>query len=940
MLVSRRRIFCLLLNCLMVLLSKPVLVSSSEPLANATQPSSLFYEDEIQPIFQRHCVECHNEKNRKAEFDLTTTANLLKGGESGPGLVAGKPDESLLFEYLHDGQMPPEGSKPLSQRELEKVRQWIHAGLKFKISPQVISSTLSQHNIQPILYRRCVMCHGPEYQEGGLDIRTKASMLTGGKAGSAVVIGKPDESLLIKYVVEKICPPKAEISRAGIEPMTVEELSTLKKWIRQGLPEIKVEVENFSLDQDPLVSKADRQFWSFQPPQQSAPPKVAHTELVKNPIDAFLLRKLEAQKLSYAPEADRRTLIRRATFTLTGLPPTPEEVRTFLDDNSEHAYETLIDRLLESPRYAEKWGRFWLDLAGYADSEGKRSADLIRKFAYRYRDYVIQAFGEDKPYNVFLTEQLAGDELVDYTNPKNAVPEVIEKLVATGFLRMAPDGTSANPVNRVSDRMEVISDELDVLYRGVLGLTMNCARCHSHKYDPIPQRDYYRAMAIFKGAYDEYDWMTPQPFSNQWKRARSRFLTLIPEQEQQEIKRHNAPIEKQIAEVKTKLKSKDIPKKEKKSLDKKLKTLTASLKSPTLIRALWDRGRPSPTYIYRRGDETQPTRLVQPGTPSVIDDGISPYHIKPMKQTNSKTGRRLAFARWLTQPDHPLTSRVIVNRIWNKHFGNGIVKSIDNFGALGTPPSHPELLDWLAVNFVKQGWQFKKLHRIIMTSQAYRQSSSITPLHQKTDPENRLISRMPLRRLEAEELRDSLIFTAGQLDETPFGKPVDVDVRPDGLVTSKRTDKGWRRSVYVRHRRKEMPTFLEVFDLPQMNPNCTTRKNSTVVSQPLLLVNNQLVYQLANLFAKQVRARVGNDPQKQIVAAYQLAFQRDPLPLEREIALASLRQLNQNQISTEPLIASKPESTSNQNQINKTAHDGLSDYCHVLLNSAEFLYID
>lgn len=941
MVVSRRILFCLLFNCLIFLLTRASDVYSVETPSKSAQPSSILYEIDIQPIFQTHCVKCHNTKSRKAEFDLTSPASLLKGGESGPGLVKGKPEESLFFEYLHEGQMPPEGSKPLSKQELAKIRQWILSGLKFQKSPEAHSpAPLTQHDVLPILYRRCVMCHGPEYQEGGLDVRTKTKMLAGGKAGPAVIAGKPDESLLVKYVVEKTCPPKEEISRAGIEPMTVEELATINKWILQGLPEVKVEAENLTNDQDSLVSKEDRQFWSFQPPQQAAPPTVIHQKLVKNPIDAFLLQKLEAQKLSYAPEADRRTLIRRATFALTGLPPTPEEVRDFLADGNEQAYEMWIDRLLQSPRYAEKWGRFWLDLAGYADSEGKRSADLIRKYAYRYRDYVIRSFGEDKPYDVFLTEQLAGDELVDYANPQNATPEVIEKLVATGFLRMAPDGTSANPVNRVSDRMEVISDEIDVLARGVLGLTMNCARCHSHKYDPIPQRDYYRVMAIFKGAYDEYDWMTPQPFSNQWKRARSRLLTVIPEQEQQEIDKYNAPIQKQIAELKTKLKNKELSKKEKKTLGKELKKLNTSLKTPNLIRALWDRGRPSPTYIYRRGDENQPTRLVQPGTPSVIADGISPYHIEPVKQSTLKTGRRLAFARWLTQPDHPLTSRVIVNRIWNKHFGNGIVKSLDNFGALGTPPSHPELLDWLAVNFVKNDWSFKQLHRLIMTSRAYRQSSSVTPIHQKHDPENRLISRMPLRRLEAEEIRDSLIFTAGELDETPFGPPVDVEVCPDGLVTSKRTEQGWRRSVYVRHRRKEMPTFLEVFDLPQMNPNCTIRKNSTVVSQPLLLVNNKLVYNIADLFAKQVRIQAGDDPKKQIEAAYQLAFQRNPLPEEREIALASLQLLNQNQQSTAPLVAPKPKQVKNQKQASESAHDGLSNYCHVLLNSAEFLYID
>lgn len=924
--VSRRKYFCLLLNCLLFSFQGSQVADSAEKTSPTTASSPLVYEDTILPIFQAHCLKCHNTKNRKAEFDLSSTAALLKGGESGAGLVAGKPDESLLYEYLHDGQMPPEGSQPLSEKELQLIHKWITQGMKFEQNPQVTTEALlSQHDVLPILYRRCVMCHGPEYQEGGLDVRTRADMLKGGGAGAAVITGKPNESLLVKYIVEKTCPPKAELSRAGIEPMTAEELSTVKDWIAQGLQVVKEEPLDFDNGQDPLVTKEDRQFWSFQPPQQVELPQVEHQSLVKNPIDAFLLRKLEAKQLTYSPAADRRTLIRRTTYVLTGLPPTPEEVQSFLADNRSQAYERLIDRLLESPRYAEKWGQFWLDLAGYADSEGKRSADLIRKYAWRYRDYVIRSFGEDKAYDVFLTEQLAGDELVDYGNPENATPETIEKLVATGFLRMAPDGTSANPVNRVSDRMEVITDEIDVLSRGVLGLTMNCARCHSHKYDPIPQRDYYRVVAIFKGAYDEYDWMTPQPFSNQWKRARSRLMTVIPQQEQTAIDAHNAPLEKQIAEIEAKLKDKKLAKDQKKSLEKQLKEVKSSLKTPPMIRALWDRGRPSPTYVYRRGDENQPTRLVQPGPPSAIADGISPYHIEPVQQTNFKTGRRLAFARWLTQPDHPLTSRVIVNRIWNKHFGTGIVESLDNFGALGTPPSHSELLDWLAVNFVKKGWSIKQLQRLIMTSQAYRQSSAVTPLHQKSDPENRLISRMPLRRLEAEEIRDALIFTADQLDETQYGEPVDVELRPDGLVTSKRTAAGWRRSIYVRHRRKDMPTMLEVFDLPQMNPNCTERKNSNVVSQPLLLVNNRLVHDLADHFARRVRAEAGEDPRQRIELAYQLAFQRAPKPAETELALKSIQLLS---MPGEEGTKSKP------------VQNGFTEYCHVLLNSAEFLYLD
>ncbi|MCA9021390.1 MAG: DUF1549 domain-containing protein, partial [Planctomycetaceae bacterium] len=410
--VSRRTFFYLVLSSLLVSFSESQRSYATEKTSPSASSSPLVYEDTILPIFQARCLECHNTKNRKAEFDLSSPAGLLKGGESGVGLVSGKPDESLLYEYLHDGQMPPEGSKPLEEKELQLIHKWIAQGMKFKQNPQATAEEqLTQHDVLPIFYRRCVMCHGPEYQEGGLDLRTKADMLKGGKAGAAVITGKPDESLLVKYIEDKTCPPKAEISRAGIEPMTAEELATVKDWITQGLKVVNEEPLDFSNDQDPLVTKEDRQFWSFQPPQQAEPPAVQQQSLVKNPIDAFLLRQLEAKQLTYAPEADRRSLIRRVTYVLTGLPPTPEEVQAFLADDKPQAYERLIDRLLESPRYAEKWGQFWLDLAGYADSEGKRSADLIRKYAWRYRDYVVRSFGEDKPYDVFLTEQLAGDEL-------------------------------------------------------------------------------------------------------------------------------------------------------------------------------------------------------------------------------------------------------------------------------------------------------------------------------------------------------------------------------------------------------------------------------------------------------------------------------------------------------------------------------------------------
>ena len=551
---------------------------------------------------------------------------------------------------------------------------------------------------------------------------------------------------------------------------------------------------------------------------------------------------------------------------------------------------------------------------------------MIRPYAYRYRDYVIRAFNNDKPYDTFLVEQLAGDELVDYANAATLSPEVIEKLVATGFLRMAPDGTSADPVNRFSDRVEVIADEIDVLGRGVMGLTMQCARCHSHKYDPIPQRDYYRLVAIFKGAFDEYDWLTPQPFSNQWKMAKRRHLEIAMPDEMDALAAHNAPLNEKIDTLKAKQQvEKD--KKKAKQFDKAIKKLERQRRTAPRIRALWDRGRPSPTYVYRRGVETQPGRLVSPGVISALPNGTEPFVVKRPQHSSPKTGRRLALAKWLTQPSHPLTARVFVNRIWHRHFGTGIVASLDNFGKLGTPPSHPELLDWLAIQFVDSGWSVKALHRLIMTSTAYRQISTVAELNERIDLENRLVSRMPMRRLTAEEVRDSILYVASRLSERPFGEADPVEVRKDGLVTSRALQGGWRRSVYVRQRRKEMPTILETFDLPQMNPNCTQRMDSTVVSQPLHLLNNKMIYDLSRSFAERIEREAGLPNEMKVARAWLQAYGRFARDDERKTSTTVLEQLTR-QWQQQGL------------DDRQAAHYALADFCHVLLNSAAFLFVD
>ena len=642
--------------------------SSATPRSRPIPPVPSFEKD-VRPLLDAKCARCHGGKTKKADLDLSTPAGVLKGGESGPAVVAGKPEKSLLYEKVHKGEMPPAKKDALAPAEIETLRRWIADGAK--MPPGSAEAALTQHDVIPIMLRHCTACHGRHKQEANLDLRTPAAMLRGGKSGPAVVPGKPAESRVVQRVAAGQMPPPTRLVEACVKPVEKAELDTLTKWITAGAPVVDVKPDVATTTPDTLVTDKDRDFWAFRPPQAVKAPAVRDTSRVRNPIDAFILAKLEAKGLTFAPEADRATLMRRAYYDLTGLPPSPEEVKAFLADNAPDAYEKLIDRLLASPRYGERWGRYWLDLAGYADSEGKREQDLPRPYAWRYRDYVIRSFNADKPYDRFLLEQLAGDELTDYERAKVITPELYDNLVATGFLRMTPDATWANITGFIPDRIEVLADEIDVLGSAVLGLTMKCARCHTHKFDPIPHRDYYRLVAVFKGALDEYDWLKPEirpgigPESIDV--APPRLLSFVTNAERRRWEANNLelrPGQKQEPEPK--------------------------------IQAVWDRGEPSPTYIYRRGDYLLSGALVGPGVPSVLTDGKTPFEVRAPWPGAKQTGRRLAFAKWVTQPTHPLTARVMVNRIWRHHFGTGIVPTLANFGKTGIPPTHPELLDWLA----------------------------------------------------------------------------------------------------------------------------------------------------------------------------------------------------------------------------------------------------
>ena len=986
----------------------PTLKASEGSESTDPQPAAQVFEKDILPILERKCLTCHGEKVRKSELNLSSQVGLKKGSSSGPVLIPGKPDESLLFEVVHDELMPPsKTTEPLTPEEILQLREWIAAGAAFAKPDVSTESVITEREISQIMLLRCAVCHNGRVKEGGLDLRSRASMLTGGKSGPAINLEQPSQSLILKRIHAGEMPPLRRLASASVKVIEKAEIEAVTKWIETGAPSAPGRSESETGESESEVTDEDKQFWSFKSPVPPNIPEVASLQRVRNQIDSFILEKLEKVGLSLSPDADRRTLIRRATFDLIGLPPTPADVASFVSDSDPNAYEKLIDRLLESRHYGERWGRYWLDLAGYSDSDGVNAEDPIRHYAYRYRDYVIRSFNADKPYDQFLLEQIAGDELVDYEHAPEVTEEIYDKLVATGFLRMAPDGTYNGLTNFVPDRLDIIASEIDVLTSSVMGLTVKCARCHSHKFDPIPHRDYYRLAAVFKGAFDENDWLRPSKANEDFP---LRGLKYVPASEKEaweaeqkmlkgQIESLQATLEARQRELVTvqldkylpqlpqilhdDLRSAALASRDKRTevqkylvskfekmlqidsdslqeLDpefkalaqssfKQIKSLKAELKpNEPFIQALWDRGEPTPTYVLRRGNYLAPGKEVDPGVPAVLSDSRTPFVISPPWENSKKTGRRLAFARWLVNPQHPLTARVMANRIWKHHFSTGIVKSLDNFGRAGQLPTHPELLDWLSIQFVERGWSIKAMHRLMMTSSTYRQQSMITAEHSKMDLDNRLLSRYPLRRLEAEVLRDSLLFVSGKLDETPFGPAERVERREDGLVTSVGSEKGWRRSIYVLQRRSQASTILEDFDLPQMAPNCGERSVATVAPQALHLLNNKMVHDWAEAMAVRILNEVGLDRDSQVKRAFELSLGRQPDAAEKEVVTQSFDELAAKWKASLPAVElpasqlASPNSGESVNQPHgeKLALHTLTNLCHALMNSAEFLYVD
>jgi hypothetical protein len=651
----------------------------------------------------------------------------------------------------------------------------------------------------------------------------------------------------------------------------------------------------------PAIADEDRRFWAFQSPRRPAVPSVKATEQVRNPIDAFLLAKLEPSGLSFNNEASREVLLRRLCFDLVGLPPTPEQLAEFLADARPDAVERLVDRLLASPAYGERWARHWLDMAGYADSDGYLAADRLRPEAWRYRDYVIQSLNDDQPYDRFVTEQLAGDELSDWRRVDKLTADMARQLTATGFLRTASDPTYPG-YTEPNEIHQVISDTIQIVGSTFLGLTVQCARCHDHKLEPISLRDYYSLRAVFLPALDP----------GRWQPSEVRGIRMAQEKELVAILEHNRQVDefnKQQLNAKGEFRKK---------LNAKLTTLALGVNPqkkpvPPLLRGLMDLDGKCPEgRILRRGDCNKPGAVVAPGVPEVL---TPPGFQLPAKAGYKTSGRRLALARWLTDPAHPLTARVEVNRMWAHHFGRGLVATVANFGRSGARPSHPELLDWLATEFVRSGWSRKAMHRLMVTSAAYRQSSALDPVRATADPKNDLLSSWRPRRLEGEVVRDSMLAIAGKLNPKRFGSPTPVAAKGDGSVGTADDAQGNRRSIYLIVRRSQHLTLLDLFDVPMMEVNCPERNVSTVPLQALALIHSPFSERNAAALADRILKTAPADDGARIVYAFRLAFSREPRPAE----VARIRSFTK-------AIGGEPRSAWSQVAL-------------VLFNSNEFLYV-
>jgi hypothetical protein len=730
-----------------------------------------------------------------------------------------------------------------------------------QLTPQ--QTQFFENEIRPVLAGSCFRCHGPEKQRSQLRLDSRASILAGGESGPAAVPGKPDDSLLIKAINYRDLemPPGKRLGK--------KEVAALTAWVKMGVPwpgAAAVEVQT-PRPQGVKVTDEDRKFWAFQPITRPMPPPVPG-RLSDNAIDAFIFHKLAEKGLRLSPPASRRELIRRAYFDLIGLPPTPEEVDAFVADPSPGAYETLIDRLLAMPQYGERWGRHWLDVVRFAQTSGYER-DSEKPESWRYRDYVIKAFNEDRPYDRFVREQLAGDELTPVSD---------DALTATAFYHLGV--WDDEPDDKRQAEFDELDDMLATTSNAFLGLTLGCARCHDHKFDPIGQEDYYSMLAFLRNI---------KLYTNNKKEADTTMF---------------------------------------RKLAGGGRTLAVHEFGPV----------PKPTPMLIRGSAATAGKEVTPRFLPVLCKSDQAAIARAATPSAKSTGRRRVLADWIASRENPLTARVIVNRLWHYHFGRGLVATPSDFGHTGVAPTHPELLDWLASEMMDGGWKLKRIHKIIMLSQTYRQSSRMNdPKAAALDPGNALLWRQNLRRLEAEAIRDTLLAVSEQLNLKMGGRGVFPKLSQEVLSTQSRPGLGWdnsspeeqaRRSVYVFVKRTLSVPLLETFDMASADTSTAARTTTTIAPQALLLLNSSFMDEQAAALSARLLKENGHDPQANVRRLFRLAFGRPPTSGEMSVALGYL-----DRMRARPSAGPSPDREA-------AYRHALTMLSKVVLNLNEMVYVD
>lgn len=735
-------------------------------------------------------------------------------------------------------------------------------------------------DIKPLLARKCFGCHGPGLQQSHLRLDRRSDALRGGESGvAAIEVGKSATSLLIRYVSGT--DPKLVMPPTGPR-LTAAEIALLREWIDAGAEYADVSVSD-APKVDPRLAH-----WAFHAPVKPVVPAVKNRSWVKNPIDAFVLSKLEAKGWRPAARASDADLLRRVYLDLTGLPPTVAEQDAFRGN-----WDELVRTLLARPSYGERWGRHWLDVVRYADTNGYER-DAVKPQVWKYRDYVIRSFHEDKPFDRFVIEQMAGDELAELSP---------ETLVATGFHRLGPwDDEPADPME---DRFDQLDDLLNTTSQAFLGMTLACARCHNHKFEPLTTKDYYGMIAVFNGLERPRKGRTEldRPVGTRaelavFEKREAKIAALRAAAREEWLKTGKSVSQKELeAELKALPVEKEVA---------QLKVETSDLPRGYFMEERKDG--PPVTHILIRGKASSPGPEVGPSVPGVLAKE------QPTFGTNA---RRMEMAQWLVSRENPLTARVIVNRVWQWHFGEGLVRTANDFGVMGDKPTHEELLDWLAVWFMDQGWSLKKLHALILSSNTYRMSKQGNATYAEADPENRLLWRMNYRRLEAEVILDSALAVSGKLNPTVYGEPVYPAMQKEALEGSSDPDKVWqafdeekasRRAVYYIAKRSLMVPLMEVLDVCDTTRPAAKRQNTSVAPQALQLFNGDFINRQARYLAARLRVEAGGEEKAQIELAYRLALARRPKAQERDEMLRFL------------------------------SKSSLEEMCRVILNLNEFAY--